>query len=83
MRGGALNDDGNRFGRVNLSPTHVEQAFLKANPDLEADMLTITCRDGFIQEVRVCLSKALEPVPCGRDVIRDCSLKDARFDPVR
>jgi ribonuclease T2 len=68
---------------VKLPASVVEQAFLKANPDLEADMLTITCRDGFIQEARVCLSKALEPVPCGRDVIRDCSLKDARFDPVR
>jgi ribonuclease T2 len=68
---------------VKLPASVVEQAFLKANPDLKADMLTITCRDGFIQEARVCLSKELEPVPCGRDVIRDCSLKDARFDPVR
>ncbi|GAA6163574.1 ribonuclease T2 [Pelagimonas sp. KU-00592-HH] len=68
---------------VKLPASVVEQAFLKANPDLDADMLTITCRDGFIQEARVCLSKELEPVPCGRDVIRDCSLKDARFDPVR
>ena len=46
-------------------------------------MLTITCRNGYIQEARVCLSKTLDPVPCGRDVIRDCTLKDAVFDPVR
>ncbi|GAA6181463.1 ribonuclease T2 [Shimia sp. NS0008-38b] len=68
---------------VTLPAAVVEAAFLKANPTLEPDMLTITCRDGFIQEARVCLSKDLSPVPCGRDVIRDCRLTDAQFDPVR
>ena len=61
----------------------VEQAFLKANPGLEPDMITITCKQGRIAEARVCLSKALDPVPCGRDVVRDCKMKDALFDPVR
>ena len=46
-------------------------------------MLTITCRDGRIQEARLCLSKDLSPVPCGRDVVRDCRMKDALFDPIR
>lgn len=68
---------------VKLPASVVEDAFLKANPQLEPDMLTITCRDSFIQEARVCLSKDLEPVPCGRDVIKDCTLSNARFDPVR
>lgn len=68
---------------VTLPASVVEDAFLKANPELEPDMLTITCRDGFIQEARVCLSKSLEPVPCGRDVIKDCTLERARFDPIR
>ena len=68
---------------VRLPASVVEDAFLKANPQLEKDMLTITCRDGYIQEARVCLSKSLDPVPCGRDVIRDCTLKNAVFDPVR
>jgi ribonuclease T2 len=68
---------------VRLPAGVVEQAFLKDNPGLKPDMLTITCRDGRIQEARVCLSRDLEPVPCGQDVIRDCSLDDALFDPVR
>ncbi|TCL08052.1 ribonuclease T2 [Shimia isoporae] len=68
---------------VRLPASVVEEAFLKENPQLEADMLTITCRDGFIQEARICLSRDLTPVPCGRDVARDCTLGDARFDPVR
>ncbi|TNJ43009.1 ribonuclease T2 [Phaeobacter sp. B1627] len=68
---------------VRLPASVVEEAFLKDNPQLSKDSLTITCRDGFIQEARICLSRALTPVPCGRDVIRDCTLKDAVFEPLR
>lgn len=65
-------------------PAHlIEEVFLKNNPQLEADGLTITCKQGHIQEARICLSKDLTPVPCGRDVIKDCALKDALFAPVR
>ena len=68
---------------VKLPARVVEEAFLKANPDLEPDMVTVTCKSNRIQEVRVCLSKDLDPVPCGRDVVRDCQMTDALFDPVR
>ncbi len=68
---------------VQLPASVVEEAFLKANPSLERDMVTVTCREGHIQEVRICLSRDLNPVPCGRDVIRDCRLKDAQFEPIR
>ncbi|MEQ8294570.1 MAG: ribonuclease T2 [Roseovarius sp.] len=67
---------------VKLPASVVEQAFLKANPGLEPDMLTITCRAGRIQEARLCLSKSLSPVPCGRDVVKDCQLDNALFDPI-
>ena len=60
----------------------IEEAFLKANPKLEPDMLTITCREGRIQEARLCLSKSLDPVPCGRDVVKDCQMKGALFAPI-
>jgi ribonuclease T2 len=68
---------------VKLPASVVEDAFLKANPEWEPDMLTITCRSGRIQEARLCLSKTLDPVPCGRDVVRDCTLSDALFDPIQ
>lgn len=68
---------------VKLPARVVEEAFLKANPEWERDMLTITCRQGRIQEARLCLSKDLTPVPCGRDTVQDCRLKDALFDPIR
>ncbi|EAU43389.1 ribonuclease T2 family protein [Salipiger bermudensis] len=68
---------------VTLPATLIEDAFLEANPGLEPDMITITCREGRIQEARLCLSATLEPVPCGRDVVRDCTLGNALLDPVR
>lgn len=68
---------------VKLPTSVVEDAFIKDNPTLKRDNITITCRQGYIQEARICLSKGLEPVPCGRDVIKDCTLKDAVFTPLR
>lgn len=68
---------------VSLPAKLIEQAFIKSNPQLQPDMVTITCRQGRIQEARICLSKTLQPVPCGRDVVSDCKLKNALLDPVR
>lgn len=68
---------------VQLPASVIEDAFLRVNPSLEANMLTITCKNGYIEEARLCLSKDLTPVPCGRDAIRDCRMKDALFAPVR
>lgn len=68
---------------VKLPASVVEEAFLQANPGMVPDGVTITCRDGHIQETRICLSRDLDPVPCGQDVVRDCRAKDALFTPVR
>ena len=68
---------------VRVPASVVEEAFLKVNPDMEPDGITITCRAGFIQEARICLSRNLTPVPCGQDVVRDCTARDARFTPIR
>lgn len=68
---------------VKLPASVVEEAFIQVNPDIEPDGITITCRDGYIQEARICLSRGLDPVPCGQDVVRDCKARDALFTPVR
>lgn len=61
----------------------VEEAFLEANPGLVRDQITITCKDGLIQEARICLTDDLAPRRCGDDVIRDCRLTDAVLEAVR
>ncbi|MFZ1726180.1 MAG: ribonuclease T2 [Albidovulum sp.] len=61
----------------------VEQAFLEANPALDASMITITCEAGMVQEARICLTKDLSPRSCGMDAARDCKMPDALMEAVR
>ena len=61
----------------------IEEAFLEANPGLSRDQITITCKEGLIQEARVCLTHDLDFRRCGPDVIRDCRLSDAVLEAVR
>ena len=68
---------------VTLPASVIEDAFVQANPDLGRDQITVTCKQGYIQEARICLTRDLEFRDCGRDVVRDCSLGDAQLDPIR
>lgn len=68
---------------LSLPATVIEEAFLEANPGVAPDQITITCREGLIQEARICLTRDLVPRRCGQDVIRDCRLHDALLEPVR
>lgn len=68
---------------VTLPASVIEDAFLQANPGLEADGITITCRDRMVAEARICLTKDLQPRRCGADVVRDCSMDNAYFAPLR
>jgi ribonuclease T2 len=61
----------------------VEDAFLEANPGLARDQITVTCRDGMIQDVRLCLTRDLQPRRCGADTLRDCRMPDAVMEAVR
>lgn len=68
---------------VTLPATLIEDAFVRDNPDLPRDGITITCKQGLIQEARICMTRDLEFRTCGADVIRDCSMTNAQFDPMR
>jgi ribonuclease T2 len=68
---------------VALPAAVVEEAFLRENAGLDRDEITITCRSGMIQEARICLTPDLEFRRCGADVVRDCTLEDALFEPMR
>lgn len=68
---------------ISLPATLIEEVFLRENPDLSADQITITCKQGYIQEARICLTHDLDFRTCGPDVIRDCALQDAVLSPMR
>lgn len=67
---------------VRLPASVVEEAFVKANPGITPEMITVTCRNGAIEEVRLCLTRDLDPRPCGADTRRDCRLTRAFLAPV-
>lgn len=58
---------------VTLAANVVEDAFIETNPRLGRDSLTVTCRARALQEVRICLTRDLQPRACGADVQKDCS----------
>lgn len=69
--------------RLEVPASVVEGAFLEANPGLSADMVTVTCDQGMIAEVRLCLTPDLAPRPCAPDSARDCRMQDAVLLPLR
>lgn len=48
----------------------VEAQVLAANPGLSPDAVIVTCGDGRVEEVRVCLTRDFAPRACGADVLR-------------
>jgi ribonuclease T2 len=58
-----------------LSPEEIETDFLKANPWLDASMISVTCRDQALLDVRVCFGRDLRSRRCGpNEARRDCRL---------
>lgn len=58
-------------------------AFAAANPGMLPDAVAPICRGRMLAEVRICLSKNLEPVACGADVRRDeCGGREFTVRPI-
>lgn len=67
-----------------LAPEVVEAAFIEVNPALTSDMMITTCRGNAIVELRLCMTRDLEPRPCDEALFhRACSLDAARLAPLR
>jgi len=61
---------------MKLKPIEVERAFVAQNPQLRPGMLAVTCQKGFLQEVRICLSKDVNSFrPCP-DVVKSACRAD-------
>jgi len=68
---------------MDIPPRVIEAAFIAANPLLSPDAVTVTCKDGLIQEIRICLTRDLVPRQCARDTRRDCGLATVEVSPMR
>ncbi len=61
------------------TPQAIERAFTEANAGLRSDMMSVQCRRGALQEVRVCMTRDLRSFrPCPEVDRRSC-----RIGPIR
>lgn len=68
---------------ISLPPSVVEDAFIEANPNLTRDGITVTCQSEALQEVRICLTRDLEPRECAVDTRQDCGRSKILMEEVR
>ena len=70
--------------RITFAPAKIRQEFSRATPGLPENSISVLCAGRFVQEVRVCMTKDLEPRKCNDEVARDhCRLDEIIFRPVR
>lgn len=55
-----------------VSARNIEQAFIAANPGLSANGIAVSCKEGRVSEVRICLSRSLEFRRCENVDRRGC-----------
>lgn len=63
-----------------VSPDDVGEAFIRANPGLSRNAMSITCSSRWLSEVRICMSKDLTFRACPEVVRRTCR-RDRAFMP--
>jgi ribonuclease T2 len=68
---------------LTVTPDEVEEAFVRVNPGLTRDAISVTCDSRRLGEVRICFNKDLQFRPC-RDVdARACRRDNLVMPPVR
>ena len=70
-------------GGTRLSPDAVEHAFIAANPGMDRQGIAITCEDGQLEEVRICMTPALAFRPCPEVDRAGCRAKTIEQPPIR
>ena len=68
---------------LSVTPAAVEEAFIKANPDLKPGSMAIECDKKRLTEVRLCLSKDLQFRDCPSVAKRSCRRDQLIMPPVR
>ena len=68
---------------LTVAPADVEAAFIKANPGLSAEAISVTCSSKRLSEVRICLTKELGFRACPEVDKRACRRDSVVMPPVR
>jgi ribonuclease T2 len=66
-----------------VSPDEVEEAFIKANPGLTREGMSISCGRRRLDEVRICMTPDLQFRACEEVSRRSCKRDRLAMPPVR
>jgi len=53
-----------------IAPDELKREFVRANPNLNAEEMTVSCGNNYLTAVSLCLNKDLKPMACQN--LRDC-----------
>ena len=68
---------------LTVAPAEVEEAFVKANPGLKPESISISCGSRRLDEVRICMSRDLQFRGCEEIARRTCRRDKLIMPPVR
>lgn len=70
---------------LSLSPEEIEAEFLKANPAMSAEMISVDCKDRRLRDMRICFSRDLKLRACGDNERQEklCNAQKIVLPPVR
>ncbi len=75
----------NPYEVLQVSPDEFRSEIAAANPDLEPDMIAVSCDGNRLREIRICFSKDGKPQNCGpnENPRKLCSAREMFLPPVR
>lgn len=79
----APEDYGKPDREIYVSPAKYKTAWMEANPGLHGSQFAIACSGRYLQEVRICLDRNLNPRGCGAGVRDRCRAPEMIVQPVR
>lgn len=65
-----------------VDPMSVEARFIEANRTLQPEAISVSCDDGYLSEIRLCMTKDLALRPCPALERRSCKAANLNMPPV-
>ena len=68
---------------IEVPPQQIKENFRRANPSISEKGISVQCTGRYLSEVRVCLSKDLQPRTCGTSIRDTCRTPTVIMRPLR
>ena len=66
-----------------LTAAQIVSAFVRVNPSMSPHSVAVQCHGSRLEEVRICLSRDLQPQACGREIHTQCRAGALAIDAAR